>query len=67
MSKHFGILAIKRKLFALKTALKVKFVFSKKTTKIFEFFTIDLTVRSKCQIDGEDFVKFCGLLKKQEL
>ena len=67
MSKHFGVLAIKRKLFALKTALKVKFVFSKKSTKIYEFFTVDLTVRSKCQIDGEDFVKFCGLLKKQEL
>ena len=22
---------------------------------------------SKCQIDGEDFVNFCGLLKKYEL
>ena len=22
---------------------------------------------SKCQIDGEDFVIFCGLLRKQEL
>ena len=21
----------------------------------------------KCQIDGEDFVNFCGLLRKQEL
>ena len=26
-----------------------------------------MTVCSKCQIDGEDFVKFCGLLRKHEL
>jgi hypothetical protein len=45
----------------------IKFMFSKKTTKIDEIFTVDLTVRSKCQIDGEDFVKFCGLLRKHEL
>ena len=45
----------------------LKFVFSKKATKIDEIFTVDLTVCSKCQIDGEDFVKFCGLLRKHEL
>ena len=45
----------------------LKFVFSKKATKIDEIFTVDLTVCSKCQIDGEEFVKFCGLLRKQEL
>ena len=45
----------------------LKFMFSKKATKIEEIFTVNLTVCSKCQIDGEDFVKFCGLLKKHEL
>ena len=42
-------------------------MFSKKATKFDEIFTIDLTLCSKCQIDGEDFVSFCGLLKKHEL
>ena len=46
---------------------KLKFVFSKKATKIDEIFTVDLTVCSKCQIDGEDFIKLCGLLRKHEL
>ena len=41
----------------------IKFTFSKKATKINKIFTIDLTLCSKCQIDGEDFVKFCGLLR----
>ena len=40
---------------------------SKKTTKNDEIFTIDLTLCSKCQIDGEDFINFCGLLGKHEL
>ena len=39
-------------------------MFSKKATKIDEIFTVDLTLCSKCQIDGEDFVNFCGLLGK---
>ena len=47
--------------------LTLKFVFSKKATKIAEIFTIDLTLCSKCQIDSEDFVDFCGLLRKHEL
>ena len=42
-------------------------MFSKKATKIDEIFTVDLTLCSKCQILGEDFVKFCGLLRKHEL
>ena len=45
----------------------LKFVFSKKATKIEEIFTVDLTVCSKRQIAGEDFFKFCGLLRKHEL
>ena len=45
----------------------VKFMFSKKATKIDKIFTIDLTVTTYCQIDGEDFVNFCGLLRKREL
>ena len=42
-------------------------MFSKKATKIDEIFTMDLTLCSKCQIDAEDFVNFCGLLRKPEL
>ena len=42
-------------------------MFSKKAIKIDEIFTVDLTVCSKYQIDGEDFVKCCGLLRKHEL
>ena len=42
-------------------------MFSKKATKIDEIFTVDLTICSKCQIDGEDFIVFCGLLRKHEL
>ena len=46
----------------------VKFMFSKKATKIDEIFTVEMTfISSKCQIDGEDFVIFCGLLRKYEL
>ena len=40
---------------------------SKKATKIDEIFTVDLTLCSKCQMDGEDFVNFCGLPRKHEL
>ena len=42
-------------------------MFSKKATKIDEIFTVDLTVTTYCQIDGEDFVNFCDLLGKHEL
>ena len=45
----------------------VNFMFSKKATKIDEIFTVDLTLCSKCQINGEDFVNFCGLLRKHKL
>ena len=45
----------------------VKFVFSKKATKIDEIFTLDLTPTTKCQIAGEDFVNFCRLHRKYEL
>ena len=48
-------------------AFRIKFVFSKKATKIDEIFTVDLTFTNKGQIDGEDFVNFCGLLRKHEL
>ena len=40
---------------------------SNKPTKIDEIFTVDLTLCSKCQINGEDFVNFCGLLKIHKL
>ena len=42
-------------------------MFSKKATKIDEIFTVYLTLCSKCQIDGEDLVNFCGLLKTRTL
>ena len=45
----------------------LKFMFSMKATEIDEIFTVNLTVCSKCQIDSEDFVKFCSLLRKHEL
>ena len=45
----------------------VKFMFSKKATKINEIFTVDLTVTTYCPIDGKDFVNFCGLLRKRKL
>ena len=42
-------------------------MFSKKATQVDEIFTVDLTLYSKRQIDGEDFVNFRGLLRKYEL
>ena len=36
----------------------LKFIFSKKATKIDEIFTVDLTVTTYCQIDGEDLSIF---------
>ena len=45
----------------------LKFKFSKKATKFDKIFSVDLTLCSKCQINGEDFVNFCGLFKKHEL
>ena len=42
-------------------------MFSENATKIDKIFTVDLTVTTYCQIDGEDFVNFCGLLRKREL
>ena len=45
----------------------IKYMFSKKATKIDKIFTINLTVTTYCQIDGEDFVNFFGLLRKHEL
>ena len=42
-------------------------MFSKKATKIDKIFDVDLTVTTHCQIDGEDFLNFCDLLRKREL
>ena len=39
---------------------------SKKATKIEKIFTVDLTFTTERQIDGEDFINFCGLLRKHE-
>ena len=58
---------MKKKLQGFSWFKYVKFMFFKKDTKIDEIFTVDLTLCSRCQIDGEDFVNFCGLLIKHEL
>ena len=50
-----------------KWLFELKFMFSKKATKINEIFTVDLMVTTYCQIEGEDFANFCGLLRKYEL
>ena len=50
------------KLFA--GVILIKFVFSKKATKFDEIFTVYLTLHTYCQINSEDFVYFCGLLRK---
>ena len=42
-------------------------MFAKKAIKIDEIFTIYLTFTAELQIDGEDFINFCGLLRKHEL
>ena len=42
--------------------------FLRRPQKFNKILTVDLTVCSThCQIDGEDFVNFCGLLRKREL
>ena len=43
---------------------QLKFTLSEEATKIDKIFTIHLTVTTYCQIDGEDFVNICGLLRK---
>ena len=47
--------------------MSLKFMSSKKATKIDKIFAVDLTVTTYCQIDGKDFVNFWGLLRKREL
>ena len=42
-------------------------MFFKKATKIDEIFTVDLTLCSKLQIDGEDFVTFRAFLERHEI
>ena len=51
---------------SLKTFV-LQFVFSMKATKNDKIFTVDLTLCSKHQINGEDFTNFRGFLKKYEL
>ena len=41
----------------------VKFAFSKKATKFDKIFTVDLTLTTYCQIDGEDFIIFVAFLE----
>ena len=44
----------------------VKFIFSKKATKIYKIFTIDLTFTS-VKFTVKIFVNLCGLLRKHKL
>ena len=46
--------------------LQLKFMFSKKATKFDKIFPVYLTLCSGFQINGEDLVNFCGLLRKHE-
>ena len=41
----------------------LKFILSRKATKIDKIFTVNLTLCSKRQIEGEDFVKFVAFLE----
>ena len=52
---------------AINILFVIKFVFSKKTTKIDKILTVDLTLCSKWQMDGEDIINFCGFHRKHEL
>ena len=45
----------------------LKFILSKKATNIDEIFTDNLTICSKCLIEGENFLSLCGLLRKHKL
>ena len=75
--QRFSQVSLSSKLFALashppyskdsQSPLSLKFMFSKKATKIDKIFTVYLTLYSRRQINGEDFVNFCGLLRKHEL
>ena len=58
------VVLIKMKSYTIDVFAKneVQLMFSKKATKI-----DDLTLRSKCQIESEDVVDFCGLLRTHEL
>ena len=47
-------------------ARSLKFIFSKKATKFDEIFTVDLTFTTLRQINSEDFINFCGLLREHE-
>ena len=47
--------------------LSVKFMFSKKATKMDEIFTVDLTVITYFQIVGEDLVNFVAFSKNVNL
>ena len=46
---------------------QIKFMFSKKATKIDEIFTVNLTLCSKCQINGEDYVNLIDVWKVPSL
>ena len=45
----------------------LNFMFSKKATKIDKIFTVNLTLTTQRQINGEDLVNLCGLLRKHEI
>ena len=48
-------------------AAEIKFMFSKKATKIVKIFTVNLMLTTQHQIEGQDFVNFCSLLRKHKV
>ena len=60
------VFSIRIRYLAYPTDRSLKFILSEKATEIDQIFTVDLTLCSKCQIDGENLVNFYGLHGKHE-
>ena len=65
-TKYYNFLGLCWLIFGQNSFL-LKFMFSKKATKCNKNLHRQFTLGSKCQIYGEDFVIFCGLLRRHEL
>ena len=63
MQSEKSAYASKQNMLELRT---LKFIFSKKATKIDKIFTVDLMHTTYRQINGEDFINFCGLPREHE-
>ena len=65
--RSINLLSLLKRAILIEHDAFLKFMFSKKAAKIDEIFTVNLTLCSKCQINGEDFINFCDLLRKDKL